>query len=66
MPATAAARPSEAAAGRVHPGGDAVDDFFVPYGLLVPGQVYAMVAQRHMAEFGTTHEQLGAIAVDLS
>ncbi len=34
-----------------------------PYGLLVPGQVYAMVAQRHMAEFGTTHEQLGAIAV---
>lgn len=24
---------------------------------------YAMIAQRHMAEFGTTHEQLGAIAV---
>ena len=56
---------SETAAGRAHPGGDAVDDFFAPYGLLVPGQVYAMVAQRHMAEFGTTHEQLGAIAVDL-
>ena len=54
---------SETAAGRAHPGGDAVDDFFAPYGLLVPGQVYAMVAQRHMAEFGTTHEQLGAIAV---
>lgn len=24
---------------------------------------YAMIAQRHMAEFGTTHKQLGAIAV---
>lgn len=24
---------------------------------------YAMIAQRHMAEFGTTHEQLGAVAM---
>jgi acetyl-CoA acetyltransferase len=40
------------------------DEFFSPYGLLVPGQVYAMVAQRHMAEFGTTHEHLGAIALE--
>jgi acetyl-CoA acetyltransferase len=40
------------------------DEYFVPYGLLVPGQVYAMVAQRHMAEFGTTNEQLGAIALE--
>jgi acetyl-CoA acetyltransferase len=46
-------------------GGDgSLDELFAPYGLLVPGQVYAMVAQRHMAEFGTTHEQLGAIAVE--
>jgi acetyl-CoA acetyltransferase len=45
-------------------GGDGSgEEFFAPYGLLVPGQVYAMVAQRHMAEFGTTHEQLGAIAL---
>jgi acetyl-CoA acetyltransferase len=40
------------------------DDYFIPYGLLVPGQVYAMVAQRHMAEFGTTSDQLGAIALE--
>ena len=40
------------------------DEYFLPYGLQVPGQVYAMVAQRHMIEFGTTHEQLGAIAVE--
>lgn len=39
-----------------------LDEYFHPMGLLVPGQCYAMVAQRHMAEFGTTHEQLGAIA----
>ena len=46
-------------------GGDgSLDEYFAPYGLLVPGQVYAMVAQRHMTEFGTTHEQLGAIAVE--
>jgi acetyl-CoA acetyltransferase len=34
-----------------------------PYGWFgVPAQ-YAMLAQRHMAEYGTTSEQLGAIAV---
>ncbi|HTN60669.1 MAG TPA: thiolase family protein [Devosia sp.] len=37
-------------------------EFEVPYGITVPG-VYAMVAQRHMHEFGTTPEQLAAIAV---
>ena len=37
-------------------------EFEVPYGISVPG-VYAMVAQRHMHEFGTTPEQLAAIAV---
>jgi acetyl-CoA acetyltransferase len=37
-------------------------EFEVPYGITVPG-VYAMVAQRHMHEFGTTSEQLAAIAV---
>ncbi len=37
-------------------------EFEVPFGITVPG-VYAMVAQRHMHEFGTTSEQLAAIAV---
>lgn len=37
-------------------------EFEVPFGITVPG-VYAMMAQRHMHEFGTTSEQLAAIAV---
>ena len=37
-------------------------EFEVPFGITVPG-VYAMVARRHMHEFGTTSEQLAAVAV---
>ena len=33
-----------------------------PYGLPLPG-MYAMVAKRHMHEFGTTSEQLASVAV---
>jgi acetyl-CoA acetyltransferase len=33
-----------------------------PYGPSIPG-FYAMIARRHMAEFGTTSEQLAAVAV---
>ena len=33
----------------------------MPYGLLTPGQVFALYAQRHMIEFGTTPEQLARI-----
>jgi acetyl-CoA acetyltransferase len=33
-----------------------------PYGPLVPS-LYALIAQRHMAEYGTTAEQLAAVAV---
>ena len=33
-----------------------------PYGPSIPG-FYAMIARRHMAEFGTTAEQLAAVAV---
>jgi acetyl-CoA acetyltransferase len=44
-------------------GGGTYDEFFAPYGLLTPGQIFAMMAQRHMAEFGTTSEQLGHIAL---
>ena len=32
-------------------------------GSLTPGQVFAMFAQRHMIEFGTTPEQLGQIPI---
>lgn len=45
-------------------GGDnSYNEFFAPYGLLTPGQIFAMMAQRHMLEFGTSEKDLGAIAL---
>lgn len=44
-------------------GNSTYSEFFAPYGLLSAGQVHAMLARRHMIEFGTTQEDLGAIAV---
>ena len=35
-----------------------------PYGVMLPISAYALAANRHMAEFGTTAEQLAQIAVD--
>jgi acetyl-CoA acetyltransferase len=43
-------------------GGSAHPQFEVPYGPLVPS-LYALIAQRHMHEFGTTPEQLAEVAV---
>ncbi|MCH6563834.1 MAG: transporter [Myxococcales bacterium] len=45
------------------PGGAIARDYYVPYGLIAPAQWYSLIARRHMHEFGTTPEQLGAIAV---
>ena len=45
------------------PGGGIARDYYLPYGLTAPPQWYALLARRHMHEFGTTREQLGAIAV---
>ena len=39
------------------------DEFFLPHGLLTAGQMFALMAQRHMIEYGSTPEQLGSIAV---
>jgi acetyl-CoA acetyltransferase len=44
-------------------GNGSYEEFFVPNGLVSPGQAWALLAQRHMHEYGTTHEQLGSIAV---
>jgi acetyl-CoA acetyltransferase len=44
-------------------GAGTYDELFAPYGLLSPGQIFAVMAQRHMIEYGTTSEQLGAIAL---
>jgi acetyl-CoA acetyltransferase len=45
------------------PGGAIARDYYLPYGFTAPPQWYAMMARRHMHEFGTKPEQLGAIAV---
>lgn len=39
------------------------DEFFLPYGLVSAGQTFALMARRHMIEYGTTQEQLGAVAL---
>ncbi len=43
---------------------EAVTEFEIPYGASPPNAGYAMVARRHMHEFGTKPEQLAKIAVD--
>jgi acetyl-CoA acetyltransferase len=45
------------------PNRNPIREFDVPFGASGANQAYAMVAMRHMAEFGTTPEQLARIAV---
>ncbi|MDY6893690.1 MAG: transporter, partial [Chloroflexota bacterium] len=45
------------------PMGDTAANFEAPYGAFVPAQWYSVLCRRHMLEFGTTHDHLGAIAV---
>ena len=45
------------------PGGAIARDYYLPHGLTAPLQWYSLLARRHMHEFGTRPEQLGAIAV---
>ena len=45
------------------PGGRISRDYYTPFGLTAPPQWYALMARRHMHEYGTTHEQLGAVAL---
>jgi acetyl-CoA acetyltransferase len=43
---------------------DAVEtQYQAPYGHFAPPQLFAMAAREHMLRYGTTHEQLGAVAV---
>lgn len=44
-------------------GGMTARDYYFPYGLTVPVQWFSMMARCHMEEFGTSTEQLGAVAV---
>jgi acetyl-CoA acetyltransferase len=45
------------------PGPNPMVEWELPYGLRMPMGPYALAASRHMAEYGTTSEQLAAIAV---
>ncbi|WP_240372054.1 thiolase family protein [Brevibacterium zhoupengii] len=45
------------------PNRNPIREFDVPYGASGANQAYAMVAQAHMAEFGTTAEQLAQVPV---
>lgn len=58
------ARFGAAIAPRTQVGGQgSYDEFFTPYGLLTAPQSFALLAQRHVIQYGTTPEQLGAIAL---
>ena len=52
--------PTSVATGIMGRGGDAIWEY--PFGTTFPGY-YAMIANAHMAEFGTTEEQLSRVAV---
>jgi acetyl-CoA acetyltransferase len=45
------------------PGPNPMVEWELPYGMRMPMGPYALAASRHMAEFGTTSEQLAEIAV---
>ncbi len=45
------------------PGGAIARDYYLPFGFTAPPQWYSVLARRHMHEFGTRSEQLGAIAL---
>jgi len=47
------------------PGQSFRQSFDNPYGFSVPGQWYAMIARRHMIEFGTTRQDAGHFAVTM-
>ncbi len=44
-------------------GGGSYDEFYLPYGLMTAGQTFALMTRRHMLEYGTMPEQLGAVAM---
>ncbi len=44
-------------------GGAVARDYYIPHGLTAPMQWFSLMARRHMHEFGTKAQHLGAIAV---
>jgi acetyl-CoA acetyltransferase len=47
------------------PGGAIARGYYLPFGFTAPPQWYSVIARRHMHEFGTRSEQLGAIALTM-
>jgi acetyl-CoA acetyltransferase len=43
--------------------GETIRDYYSPFGVGAPPQHYAWMTQRHMHLYGTTQQQLGAVAV---
>jgi acetyl-CoA acetyltransferase len=43
----------------------AIRDYYMPFGVIAPPQFYAWMTQRHMALYGTNHEQLGTVALTM-
>ena len=54
---------STAAGQQLVGGNGSYDEFYLPHGLLTAGQMFALMARRHMIEYGSTQEQLGSIAI---
>ena len=44
---------------------EATREFEAPFGATVPMHFYALLAQRHMYQYGTTSRQMGAVAVTM-
>jgi acetyl-CoA acetyltransferase len=59
-----ARRPGGAGGFRGMPGPNPALEWEIPYGVRMPMGAYALAASRHMAQYGTTSEQLAQIAVD--
>lgn len=57
------ARDVSEAAAVASPMGPTVQDYYLPFGCNAPPQFYSLMARRHMHEYGTSPETLGAIAV---
>ena len=62
--ATASGAGAAAAVRGMPPGPNPMLEWEMPYGLRLPMGAYALAASRHMAEYGTTSEQLAQIAVE--
>jgi len=57
------ARDVSEAAAVASPMGPTVQDYYLPFGCNAPPQFYSLMARRHMHEYDTSPETLGAIAV---